>query len=90
MSEYQNELSKIQRPKLLMSTAKVLVEKRRYTGKIGRAMTQAELLKLLKQEAEMENQRTHEVAIYHVNRHIEVLANLIEQVYAHQNLVVHC
>lgn len=81
MHIHPNELSNLQRPKLLMSTAKCLVEKRKFKGHSVKKTDPKRIQALLETEARLENDRKDNNSVYHPHQHIEVLADLIEYAY---------
>ncbi len=81
MRIHPKELANLQRPKLLMSTAKCLVEKRKFQGNTKKKTDPKIIQILLETEARHESDRKEKNAVYRPRQHVEVLADLIEYVY---------
>lgn len=81
MRIHPKELTELQRPKLLMSTAKCLVEKRKFKGNTKKKTDPKRIQALLETEARHEHERKENNGVYRPRQHVEVLADLIEYVY---------
>lgn len=73
------DLATIERPSLLMRAAKILVQNRDGQGKAEKRLSNAALDHIVRREAALEELRQTSPALYRADKHIELLATLIEQ-----------